>query len=216
MRPAISFHFPVAQIVLSGAGMKSMRRFGGWCPALMLSVICGSATTADAGPIYHVNRTIGLGGVTGTIETDGTLGPLADINLLGWTLTLDDGAGTFTLLGPSTGNNSSTAVLGSALTATSTGLFFDFSSSVDNVIFQNPLLGSGLNFWCLQGTDGFCSFDPGGEVVALIFTASQVATRAGVTQIASRTTAIAEPVTLLLLGVGVGAFVSGRERRTKN
>lgn len=98
------------------------------------------------------------GSVEGTIETNGTLGSLNDTNVLNWDLTLNDGTGPFTLLGPLSGNNSGLEIAGSSLMATSTNLQFNFSNtSTDYVLFQNPHLGPGINFWCLDGSNDGCS-----------------------------------------------------------
>ena len=56
------------------------------------NILLGGAVLAA--PItYNVNQTIGVGGVVGTIQTDGTIGVLATGNFLAWDLTLNgDGA----------------------------------------------------------------------------------------------------------------------------
>jgi len=60
--------------------------------ALALALAVGAPAIGSASVIFNVNQTIGAGGVTGTITTDGTLGALGSTNLLGWSLTLNDGA----------------------------------------------------------------------------------------------------------------------------
>jgi len=98
--------------------------------ALLLTLpMLFSSALADAGPIYSVNRTIGVGSVVGTIETDGTTGILDVPNLLDWNLTLNAGAGSFSLLGPLSGSNSFAQISGTSFTASLTSLLFDFSSS---------------------------------------------------------------------------------------
>ncbi len=89
------------------------------------------------------------GGVSaiGSITTDGTLGVLSTANVTTWSLNLNDGFGTFTLNGTS---NSQLLVQGSDLTATATGLFFNFSGT-GFALFQNPSVGSGINFVCFVG-----------------------------------------------------------------
>ena len=46
---------------------------------------------------YNVDLTDGAASVTGFIETDGTIGTLAQVNVLDWNLDLDDGSSTWDL-----------------------------------------------------------------------------------------------------------------------
>ena len=52
--------------------------------------MAAAATTLCGGPIlaapitYNVNQTIGGGSVVGTVQTDGTIGVLDDVNFLAW------------------------------------------------------------------------------------------------------------------------------------
>lgn len=118
---------------------------------LTLASISAFAATV----VYDVNRTIGAGSVIGSITTDGTFGVIHTTNISDWNLLLDDGAGnTFNLLGPLSGGNSVSFIAGTSFTATATDLSFDFSNTTwDAVLFQNPSVGSGQNFWCLMGTN---------------------------------------------------------------
>ena len=43
----------------------------------ILLTLAASAILASAGPIFTVNQTAGAGSVTGSIQTDGTIGVLA-------------------------------------------------------------------------------------------------------------------------------------------
>ncbi len=102
-----------------------------------------------ANTVYSVNRSIGVGGVSGYIETDGTIGILAANNVKDWQLTLVDDLDTFTLIGPDSGANSELFILGAAFSASATDLLFDFSGdSAQHVLFQNPNLGSEDSYWC--------------------------------------------------------------------
>ena len=64
-----------------------------FCIAVLLSLSSG----AHAGLIYNVDRAVGAGSVVGTIETDGTLGVLAQVNVLSFSLTLHDGTDSATI-----------------------------------------------------------------------------------------------------------------------
>jgi hypothetical protein len=100
----------------------------------------GSSTESAAGVTYRVNRTVDVGIISGTIETNGATGVLTAADILDWNLEVDaDGVRDTrgTLLGPLSGNNSTVSFLiGSALTATSTGIFFDFSAQGFPIILQ--------------------------------------------------------------------------------
>ena len=118
---------------------------------IALVLVTGISATSVA-TIYDVDRAVGPGTITGTIETNGATGVLSTADIIDWNLTVDaDGIqSTFgLLLGPISGNNSSITFLeGSALTATPTALFFDFSLP-DFAIFQVATPGFDV-VWQLQ------------------------------------------------------------------
>jgi hypothetical protein len=125
------------------------------------------AATANASIIYDINRTIGEGTVTGSIQTDGTLGVLREGNIENWSITLfapNLNAGnpyTFDITSGDTflrpkGSTSTTPV-----SATSTELLYDFSTSGYFMLMSNTVSVSGTTtayFWCLE-TSG-CSGGP--------------------------------------------------------
>lgn len=162
--------------------------------------------------IYDVDQTVGVGNVTGFIETNGTIGVLDASDILNWNLLLNDGTTTFDLLGPLSGSNSQFGLSGSDLSASATQLLFDFSGSGD-AIFQAPTLFTGLDYWCTQGTPPYlsgitCSAGtPNGSSLAtgeVLITSStdegQVSGLSGTDVIAS-VSSVPEPSTLLLTGV---------------
>ena len=185
---------------------------------LLAAVVCVlAATTRDANATtYTVNQSFGGGGVTGTIDTDGTIGTLGTGNITDWSLMLTDLSGSFLLDGLV---NSAVLVLGSAFSATVTDLLFDFSAGSGLVIFQNPNIGSSINFWCMD--NGGCSnlVVPGQSVVTSdsswqnysggAFTGSVII---GSTSVS----AVPLPAALPLLAAGLGAFgfVGWRRRKT--
>ena len=130
---------------------------------LVAGAILLGCTAAHADIIYNVNITIPgvpatgnrAGSVTGFIETDGTTGLLGPAQIRDWSLALNDGFSTFTDLGPHSGNNSALLVVGTAFTATASGLFFNFSATdISLVDFQSPQFGSGIDFFCFSGANG--------------------------------------------------------------
>jgi IPTL-CTERM motif len=112
---------------------------------------------AIASPIaYSVNRTIAAGSVTGTIQTDGTIGVLGAANVVDWNLTLNDGTNTFILTGPASGNNSHVFITGSDVSATATNLLFNFSGVDSGYFLFQVSFGSGLHYYCNATSAGVC------------------------------------------------------------
>ena len=158
-------------------------------------VVLLASASVFAGPIYNISSTIGAGSVNGTIETDGTIGVLGEAQILDWNLALDDGTTTFTLLGPLSGNNSQVRILGARFTATASDLLFDFSGVDSFVLFQNPSIGSGVNFWCVDGTIGACG-PPGDLETVKASGTAQIALKTG--EISVGTAAAPPPPTATL------------------
>ena len=105
----------------------------------LLRILIAGGLTAGAQPAlaqvtYTVDRSVGAGRITGTIVTNGNVGVLTAADIVGWNLALDaDGNGTSApLAGPP---NDVFWLTGSALSATPTGLVWDFSTPGFN-IFQ--------------------------------------------------------------------------------
>jgi len=185
----------------------------------LICLLCSTALLSSAANVaYNVDLTVGAGSVTGTITTDGNTGTLGTSDIVDWSLLLNNGSSTFTLHGPLSGNNSGDLLVGSDLTATISGLFFNFVSSDDGqLLFQNPETGSGQNYICFADTNGNC--DNVFSAVSLCLTGcpgNNIETaESGTVEIASAgSTGVPEPSTLTLLSLGVGAFLTwGSSRR---
>jgi hypothetical protein len=176
-------------------------------PFALVALLLGAASASAT--VYSVDGTVGAGGVTGFIQTDGTVGTLSDANIQDWNLVIStDATHSLDLLGPLSGNNSQEGIFGSGLSATATGLFFDFSLPSSNyLLIQNPVLGSGTNFICLNG----CAASVGIGVGDFRATSDSLE---GDVQIGAATTPL--PAALPLFGTGLGAlalFASSRKRR---
>ncbi len=175
--------------------------------AVALALAAAVPANSSASVIFNVNETIGAGGVTGTITTDGTLGALAPVNLVDWKLTLNDGTATFLL---TAATSEVGFALGTALSETATQLLFDTTNG-GIVLFQNPFIGSGQLWWCLGNPTGGCFGLPGTENLridgAIQMVSWQGTALIGATDAAVPRSAILLPATLILLGLGFGALM---------
>lgn len=186
---------------------KTMGRYLAFTVVVMLFGV----VVANASPItYSVNRTIGIGSVTGFIETDGTLGGLTAANVVDWSLLLNDGTSTYTITGPLSGSNSVVYSQGADVTASATQLLFNFSG-VDNGIFlfQQGLF-SGTHYYCDATQTGACF---AGETVVPIsvFSSYQNAPRSGDVVIGTAGgSAVPEPGTYGLMLTGLGILMRKR------
>jgi hypothetical protein len=128
-----------------------MNKFAGLAAAVALLFVGSNASAAIT---YVANRALGSGSIDLSITTDGTLGDLAAANFLDWTIMINTGVETATLHGPP----SSTAGvylanflgMGSAVTATSTDLFYNFSLSGSLFQFYQDYGDGNYGTYCLQ------------------------------------------------------------------
>lgn len=128
----------------------------------MCIALISSAATANI--VYSVNRTIGVGTVVGSIETNGMLGVIGAGNIVDFNFVLTDAA--FTNGSPATITKSNGGFIndGSAgnLSATATDIIFDFGASGNSyVLFWENNLN---HYWCLQ-TNGCYDFSGAGEAI---------------------------------------------------
>ena len=106
--------------------------------------------------VYNMDLESGSSSAIGTVTTNSTTGTLHGSNILGWDIVITDGSGSHELIGP----GQSVSVAGTSLTATNTGLFFDFSADESGganpqwLYFQTGGTGE---FVCFNANQGACS-----------------------------------------------------------
>ncbi|HME24327.1 MAG TPA: PEP-CTERM sorting domain-containing protein [Acetobacteraceae bacterium] len=182
-----------------------MKRTGFHITFALATMLGGDICSAN--PItYNVNQTIGGGGVIGTIQTDGTTGVLATINITAWNLDLNGVGASFNI----TDANSMVAVVGNDVTATATDLLFDFSGPAGDYLLFEQVLFLGAHYYCDATTNGTCF--QGASVAPEAFSdpSFQNVSVSGNQVIAT----IPEPAALALFGAGLVGL--GLMRRQKS
>ena len=164
--------------------------------ALILTAPC------QAVPItYNIDLTIGAGTATGFVQTDGNIGTLSTGDIASYDLVLTDGASVFEFQ-----TSAGLQITGSALTATVTGLFFDFGGSNG----AHFVFGSYLGF---EDAIGSLSAHPSTISLNIFFDPNSPIwdSRSGIVQIA----AVPEPSTwvMVILGFGGIGFMASRRKQ---
>jgi hypothetical protein len=176
---------------------------------LILSGVLALAAAPASAIVYSVNVGNSTLGAVGFIKTDGTIGTIAQSNIVDWEFALADNGSRFFLDGPS---NSGLLLAGTGMTATATGLFFNFSGS-GFALFQNPAPGSGINFICFAGQ--LCG-GASNRISITVDTFGDGIPQQGVVQIgfAGGGGVIPEPATWAMMIAGFG-LVGGALRRRR-
>ena len=181
--------------------------------ALLLASILALPGFAAAAPItYNVQNTFSSFSVTGTITTDGTLGTLASSDITSYSLTVSNGTRTDTL----TALNSSESVAGSGLTATPSGLFYNYVSGESRSTYDYlGFFGNDFTDLCYQSSGCFTFNGSAYESVFFPFGGGNpIQIQSGDVEIASTGSSAVtpEPESLVLIGTGL-LGVGGAARR---
>jgi len=159
---------------------------------------------------YNIDQTIGTAHAVGTVTTDGTIGTLAGGNIVGFSLTVSDSSTSDMISSPT----SDAVLIGNDLTATSTGLFFNFGDSASAGFgLTDPVQQNGI---CFVTQTGLCISNGVSIRIGVDGTYYTSSTISDVEQIASVSTPTAtpEPSSIALLGTAVlSSFGLIRKRR---
>jgi len=166
-------------------------------------VVCGASQVCAA--TYNVADGVGSLSVNGTITTDGNIGVLSASDIQSWSLTIS-GFSSPVLLNNS---NSDLNFGGNGLTATSVGLFFDYSGSSSALDFAVP--SSSFVQWGdagALGSNAGLNISSGNNSGSVGTFADGTSHRSGTGQIAeiAEVTPTPLPATLPLFAIGLGAL----------
>ncbi len=162
---------------------------------------------------YDIFRSFDGATVSGTIETDGTLGMITEANVVAWQLDLTSPVSLFGGVGTAESVSSAdpltTALIGIAATASHLAMA-DLSARI-------VLQGASFNGWCMSAAPS-CAFGAGGGTENLFFSSAIELAASGAvsnTEVFGTVAAVPLPASLSLLLAGFGALgLITRRRRT--
>lgn len=177
--------------------------------SLIALALAGTSATA-ATIIYNVNQSIGLGSVVGTIQTNGTIGTLAQSDVTAFDLTVN-GLGASVVL---TQADSVIVNTGSNFSATAGNLFFDYSGPSGFLLFQFGSFGTGMKYFCNSSVADTCFQGASAIPESFNSPSAQVEGRVGNQILASASGAVPEPASWALMIGGFGLVGAALRRRS--
>lgn len=199
-------------------------------PKRFFGILCGTlflltaARTGSANTVYPINLTVTTSDptgnpaqsdtVSGSITTDGTIGTLASTDIVSWNLDLIDRLNAANDFDLNPTNSSLVEDTGSALSATATGLYFNYSGNGEFLIqADNPGAFSGSHYFCFS-TGGACL--AGESIVPDYYTSDGVVLTGSSAPVGNQPlntpSGVPEPSEYALVFTGL-AFLSARLKR---
>jgi hypothetical protein len=172
-----------------------------------VATVLSFASLAQAGTTYTLDLTGPNATATGTITTDGATGVLTSLDILSYNITLSSSSASATI---STGEF---GVDGSDLTATATGLFYNFSDLVANFLGLGDV--GAQNYVCYSGSDSCGGITAPGQEVRVGAT-DYTNPFSGDLEIAAAPAPVPEPSSLAMLGTGVLGLIGAARRKFRN
>jgi hypothetical protein len=197
--------FFIVSINLKVGELMRIKSTAAACAALIALL----STSASANIVYGVDLTSGTTSVVGQITTDGlTTGALATNDIVGIDVVISNSAGSTTLTALNGVN-----VTGGDLTATSSGLFYNFSS-LDSASFFFITNFSG-SLLCFNNSAALCNGGSHSAVDVSIASTSSFILESGNVEIgAVAVSAVPEPSTwaMMILGFAGVGFLAYRRK----
>lgn len=180
------------------------------------SFVMASTAASAATTVYSINQTIGMNTVSGTVETNGTVGVLDASDITAFDLTVggpgaDGGPGAVIDLNQ---DNSIIRVTGDNFTATPGNLFFNYSGAPGYLLFQLGSFGTGMQYYCNASTTGDCFQGASAVPERFDSATAQFEPRVGNQAIGGILAPVPEPASWALMVAGFGLVGAALRRKS--